>query len=135
MEDFQNILVKFIRRLVDRGHTLDRLTPLLMQAASAIDTQLLRPPSSGSSSNDNVSTLYLHWTYHPNGIQRQDLRRLYNSTLKDHIPYNRMQVAMSRPKNLLDILTRATLKLPPGLDLKQFIRDCSSATNTSSHPT
>ncbi len=31
--NFQTILLKFIQRLTDRGHTIEQLTPLLMQAA------------------------------------------------------------------------------------------------------
>jgi hypothetical protein len=98
--NFQNLLTKFIRRLLDRGHKLEDLTPLLLQAASAIDRHNAPPPN-----NDTTSTLYLHWTYHPDGLQRQDLRQAFDTTLKDALPYDRMQVAISRPKNLRDILT------------------------------
>jgi len=114
--DFQNLLTKFIRRLLDRGHKLEDLTPLLLQAASAIDRRIVPPP------NDNTtSTLYLHWTYHPDGLQRQDLRRAFDATLKEALPYDRMQIAISRPKNLRDILTRAKTKLPNGMDIEQLI--------------
>jgi hypothetical protein len=98
--NFQNLLTKFIRRLLDRGHKLEDLTLLLLQAASAIDRHNAPPPN-----NDTTSTLYLHWTYHPDGLQRQDLRQAFDTTLKDALPYDRMQVAISRPKNLRDILT------------------------------
>jgi hypothetical protein len=94
-EDFETILLKFINRLLDRGHSLDDLQPLLMQAAANIDSK-----SSLPSTTDNPSTLYIQWTYHPHGIQRHDLRRIYNDTLNEHIPFDKMQVAVARPIKL-----------------------------------
>jgi hypothetical protein len=41
--------------------------------------------------------------------------------LKEALPYDRMQIAISRPKNLRDILTRAKTKLPNGMDIEQLI--------------
>jgi hypothetical protein len=62
--DFQNILIKFIGRLVSRGHTIEDLKPLLLQSASALDRHTLTPTMT-----DDPTTLFLHWTYHPNGLQ------------------------------------------------------------------
>jgi len=89
-EDFEAILLKFINRLLDRGHSLDALRPLLMQAAMNINSNSNLPPI-----NDNPSTLYIHWTYHPQGIQRHDLCHIYNDTLNEHLPFNKMQVAVA----------------------------------------
>ena len=36
-ENFQKLLSKFIQRLLDRGHTLQTLVPIMSQAAMAID--------------------------------------------------------------------------------------------------
>jgi len=80
--DFQAILTKFIWRLVNRGHTIDDLTPLLLQAASNLDRSILT-----HTATENPSTLFLHWTYHPNGLQRQDLRKTFDSTFKDDLPF------------------------------------------------
>jgi hypothetical protein len=128
-EDFENILLKFINRLIDRGHSLDKLKPLLMQAATAIDSQFT---PSNKTETDNPSTLYIHWTYHPHGIQRHDLRKMYHNTLKDDLPFDRMQVAVSRPKNLRDILSKAKLELPQGLNIEQYIQKYSKHTSTDS---
>jgi hypothetical protein len=119
-EDFETILLKFINRLLDRGHSLEALQPLLMQAAANIDSKSNLPPLT-----DNPSTLYVHWTYHPQGIQRHDLRRIYNDTLNEHLPFEKMQVAVARPKNLRDILTKAKLDLPHGLNVQHLIQRCS----------
>jgi hypothetical protein len=128
-EDFENILLKFINRLIDRGHSLDKLKPLLMQAATVIDSQIA---PSNETETENPSTLYIHWTYHPHGIQRHDLRKMYHNTLKDDLPFDRMQVAVSRPKNLRDILSKAKLELPQGLNIEQYIQKYSKHTSTDS---
>jgi hypothetical protein len=117
--DFQAILTKFIWRLVNRGHTIDDLTPLLLQAASNLDRSTLT-----HTATENPSTLFLHWTYHPNGLQRQDLRKTFDSTFKDDLPFDKMQVAVARPKNLRDVLTRATTKVPAHTDIDHLITQC-----------
>jgi hypothetical protein len=46
----------------------------------------------------------------------------YNNILKDHIPYDNMQVAISRPKNIKDVLTRTKLIVPDNLCLQTLIK-------------
>jgi len=118
--NFRDILTKFILRLVDRGHTIDDLTPLLLQAASNLNRLTTPHVATG-----NPSTLFLHWTYHPNGLQRQDLR------FKDDLPFDKMQVAMARPKNLRDVLTRATTKVPAHIDFDRLITNILQETETN----
>jgi hypothetical protein len=101
---FQNILVKFIQRLIDRGHTLENLTPLLYQAAEKLDAN-----PRIQQSKEEQDTLFIHWQFQPHGLQRRDIRRLFDKILKPHLPYNKMQIAIARPKNLKDILTQAAL--------------------------
>jgi len=116
--DFENILAKFILRLSKRGHSLEKLSPLLLQAAAMLDCQhtTLTPRNT-----DNHSTLFIHWPFHPYGIQRQTIRRIFNEILQPYIPFNKMQVAISQPKNLRDILIRAALSLPDNLSLDAMI--------------
>jgi hypothetical protein len=104
---FQNILIKFIQRLVDRGHTLENLIPILTQAAQTLETH-----SVGNNGSQKPNTLYIHWQHHPAGLQRRDIRRIYDKILKPHVPFDKMQIAISRPKNLRDVLTRAALQMP-----------------------
>jgi hypothetical protein len=126
--NFRDILTKFILRLVDRGHTIDDLTPLLLQAASNLNRLTTPHVATG-----NPSTLFLHWTYHPNGLQRQDLRRTFENTFKDDLPFDKMQVAMARPKNLRDVLTRATTKVPAHIDLDRLITNILQETKTNTN--
>jgi hypothetical protein len=127
--DFANILAKFIQQIVERGHSLEKLSPLLLQAATALDYKhaALIPDN-----NDNQSTLFIHWPYHPYGIQRQTIRRIFNTTLQPYIPFNKMQVAISRPKYLRDILTHAALNLPDNLSLDAIITQLTQENPASS---
>ena len=116
-QDFQEILSKFITRLLDRGHTLNSITPILMQAARRIDQG-----AQNTTKSTNSDTLYIHWPYHPSGLQQKEIRQIYNTTLQPYLDYDHMQIAISRPKNIKDILTRSALKLPPDLCLESLIQ-------------
>jgi len=63
-------------------------------------------------------------TYHPKGLQWHDIRNIYNGTLKVILSYERMQIALSCPKNLRDILTRAAVKLPADQNIDAVIQQC-----------
>jgi len=104
--DFQNIATNFIQRLVERGHTIEDITPLLLQAAFQLNPTTTIKSSQNNSEED---TLYIHWEHHPHGIQRRDLRQIYNKTLSKVSPFKKMTVALSRPTNLRDLLVRAAL--------------------------
>jgi hypothetical protein len=117
--DFQELVTQFLIRLYNRGHTIEHLTPIISQAASSIESNLDR--SQTKLENDN--TLYIHWEHHPNGLQRKMLRQIYNNTLCPVNPFHNMTVAISRPKNLRDILTKAALHLPEDLSLQSIIDD------------
>ena len=69
-----------------------------------------QPKSCSQTTNtDTSNTLFLHWQYHPHGIQKRELRMLYNNTLKPHLEYDKVTIAMSPPTNLRDLLTNAKL--------------------------
>jgi len=107
--DFQEMAYKFIQRLLARGHTIDELTPLLLQAASHLNTaRTVDLPKN----TQNADTLFIHWQHHPQGLQRRHLHQIYNATLKQDAPYSKMTVAVSRPTNLRDLLVRAQLNTP-----------------------
>jgi len=119
-DDFQKILCKFIERLTERGHTVENIKPFLEQAALLLDT-----PKTNSTRNKNASdnTLYIHKAFHPNGLQRKDLRNLYQKILEPFLNFDKMTIAMSRPTNLRDVLTKASLTLPTDTDLSHLIKE------------
>jgi hypothetical protein len=114
--DFVNILTKFIQRLTDRGHKLPDLIPLFQKAAIKFNATDIC-----SRTDNNEDTLFIHWTFHPNGLQQKDIREAYNTTLKVHLEYTRMTVAIARPHNLRDILSKTTLTVSPEFSAKSYI--------------
>jgi hypothetical protein len=119
-KDFINITTSFLEHMVARSHKLENLIPLVHEATTAIDKKLFssylantEPPSNNSKKHQK--SLYFHWRYHPNGISNSIIRYCYNIHLKNHLQMlNKMTLAISRPTNLRDKLTRTALELPPG---------------------
>ncbi len=119
--DFKRILVKFITRLIERGHSLQSLIPLLKNAAANLNKNT---PTTKADVPDK--TLFIHWKYHPHGLQNNDIRQAFDNTLKGFIPFNQMRIALSRQKNLRDILTRAALTLPENLKIQDLLDQAKS---------
>ena len=116
--ELQAILTKFIIRLLNRGHNNTSIKPLLMEATDALDNW----HSTDQPTAPETNTLYLYWAHHPNGLQRKAIRRIFDNTLKPALAcYNKMQVAVSWPKNLKDMLTRAALQLPNNTSVNDCI--------------
>jgi hypothetical protein len=69
-DDFQKMLCKFNDRLLDRGHTLANIAPILTQAAATIDRKLISPSPNLNPTND---TLFIHREFHPKDLQQQDI--------------------------------------------------------------
>jgi len=117
-DKFQIILAKFIERLYARGHKLENLIPILTAAAINIHRRQLNwTPKTDKDDN----TLYIHWTFQPHGIQRKDLRHIYNTTLATAAGFKNMTVAMARPRNLRDILAKTPLALPPNINIQTLM--------------
>jgi hypothetical protein len=65
----------------------------------------------------------LHWPYHPKGLERWHLRRLYDEILKPLHNYDNMQIAVSIPKNLREILTRTALSPADSAKIMDMINE------------
>ena len=126
-ENFCTLIANFAKHLLARGHTIKAIKRHFLHAAATTDKSKLQkiPNKQQKSSDDEKTTLitnditnrslYLHWQYHPAGIQRDQLRVIFDKTLKECNPFAKgMTIAMSRPKNLRDLLTRTVLNEPAG---------------------
>jgi hypothetical protein len=114
-----NLLSKFIERLVLQGHSIEKLTPLFQRAAQQLNDK--RPLTNNTTNN---RTLYIHWVYDPKDVNNKVLHEVYNSTLQPHVNFNKMTIALSRPKNLRDMLTPSRLSLPEGISLRDTMEQC-----------
>jgi hypothetical protein len=79
---------------------------MLLQTAATLDNYATKCQEPNLQAQN---TLYIHWTHHPKGIQCSKIRQLCNQTIRPYNTHDRMVVAMSRPRNLRDILTRTAL--------------------------
>jgi hypothetical protein len=119
-EDFINITQLFIQRLMQRGHRIEDLIPTLQAAASTIDSiKGNRNPIQPQSQSDD--TLYIHWQFHPKDIKKNSIREIYDKTLKGHDNFSQMRIAMSRPKNLRDILCHTKIPDLPGRNTSDIL--------------
>ena len=114
-KEFISCTADFIQQLINRGHSMKLITPHLHNAAAIIDkTRISHTPQQILSNN---TTLYLHWTFHPNGLTQQDLCNIYNQTLRGFDNFEHMTITISCPKNLRDIMTHKRLNEPKGLQV------------------
>jgi hypothetical protein len=90
---------------------------MLLPAAAS-----LHQHTQNNSQPDCQSKLFIHWTHHPKSVQQTVIRNTSDATLKDILPYERMQMALSHPKNLRDILAKAAVTLPTDLTIENLIQ-------------
>jgi hypothetical protein len=146
-ENFCILLRNFAHHLLARGHSLKAIRKIFRNAANLTDNKRLLPirsPVDTPPAADPTTplpdptianrSLYLHWEYHPSGIKREQLREIFKSTLADCNPFQKgMIVAMARPKNLRDILTRTTLNEPEGERASDYYRKICTDASPASH--
>ena len=136
-ENFQTLLQNFAIHLHARGHSFETIKFQFTRAAKILDKKrLLKLPTQANQtlscnqtfSNENhddsidiplqsrpTKTLYIHWQYQPNGVKKETIRAIYNETLQGHDNFDAgMTIALSRPTNLRDLLTKTRLQQPPG---------------------
>jgi len=131
-EKFEELLYKFIQRLVDSRHNLHTLTQILTKAASTLDSRI---QNHDKPKKDDDNTIYVHWQYHPDGLKRSDICQIFNKTLQPHLPYDSMHIAISRPKNLRDMLSKSVLTLPNNVNTHDLIKTISPVENQNTNST
>ncbi len=117
-EDFIHITSLFIQRLIQRGHTISNITPILRTAAALIDNDRTRPTTE---KNSNNNTLFIHWKHNPNNIDRSIIRTIYNNSLRGIDNFQQMKIAVSRPPNLRDLLCHTQLPELHNNNVSNFI--------------
>jgi hypothetical protein len=127
-EDFKKLLLKFIQRLLSRGHTLQKISPLIQNAAATLDDKTI---GLRTKPNDPDNVIFIHKTFHPYGVQRKDIRRHFQMILEPHLNGEKMTVAISRPTNLRDILTKAKLTPPDDIDVHKLVQQRKEKINNS----
>jgi len=121
--DFIRITTNFILRLLQRGHQLENLYPLLKSAAANIEYSNIRERNEKSRHDD---TMYIHWPFHPTDISKNKIRRIYNQTLQGHDGFKNLKMAISRPKNLRDILCKTDLPIIQNKNVSDILKQINA---------
>ena len=130
-EDYIQITSSFIQRLLQRGHSLNDILPLIQAATKHIDNINLRPPITNINTTSNTdNTLFIHWRHHPNDISKKTIRTIYNNTLQGKDTFNHMCIATSRPKNLRDMLCHTNLPTISNNNVSDILSKINRETNT-----
>ena len=89
----------------------------------AFDSLAMESISSNTSENaaSHQNTLFQHGEYHPRGVSRRDIRRIYRETLGKDSGFDRFIVAYSRPRNIRDALMKSSLSDTDGVRASVFI--------------
>jgi hypothetical protein len=123
--DFININSLPIQRQINRGHPIQDIILILQKAASSIDNTITRISTNTHERkipNTSNDTLYIHWKFHQLDITQQMIRQIYDKTQKNFDTFNKMTIALSRPKNLRDILCCTQLQPIPDNNVSDILK-------------
>jgi hypothetical protein len=124
--NFVKMAQHLANRLVARRYSKKVLTPLFIEATERLrllesESAVLGGTIAGSVDKEKEDNpIYFHLPFHPRGIQRPTIRKLFNATLKKASPQRRLIVAASRQKNLGDRVCHTRLPDVPGNNPSDF---------------
>ncbi len=120
-DDFINIKSLFIQRLILWGHQIPEITSALQAAVTLINNDRSNDPT-----DNDKNTLFFHWKHNPNDINRSTIQTINNNTLNGVDNFTKMRIAVSRPRNLRDLLCHT--RLP-------YMQDCNVSDILTNTPT
>jgi len=109
-KDFIEITSLFFQCLLHWGQCIEQITPLFHTAALLIDNNKQTQGTNQQVENSN-NTLFIHWEYHPGTITNRKIRQIYNEAIHKVDNFDQMRIALSRPKNLRDLVCNSKLPL------------------------
>jgi hypothetical protein len=56
----------------------------MLEAAAYVDQKEAKKTTNQKALTSNGKTLFFHWQYHPNDVDRRALRKIYSETLEGH---------------------------------------------------
>jgi len=120
VKDFIHITQLFIQRLIQRGHRIEEIIPILRSAAASLD-YIQGDRRSLQQRVPSKDTLYIHWQYHPLDVNKNSIHEIYNNTLKGHDIFQKILITMSRPPNLRDTLCSTNIPNLPGRNTSDIL--------------
>lgn len=117
-DNFIHFAKLLAQRLRARGWSNQTLLPLFREAMQHLQQNHRRQPKTTTSNRDRV---YFHLPYHPRGLQRRQVRQLFERHMRQILPTAQLTIAMSRPKNLRDRVCAAVLQDVPGNNPSDYL--------------
>jgi hypothetical protein len=118
-KNFVKMAALLAQRLMARGYSKQLLTPLFIEATerlSSLDDNKQQGAITAelAAAAKDKKPIFFHLPYHPRGIQRTTIRKIFDASLKKVLPHRPLIVAVSRPKNLGDRVCQTRLPDVPG---------------------
>jgi hypothetical protein len=125
-EVYRSQVRKFFTRLEARGHARADLIPIFKEAFKILANESTISNTSTNSAAPQATPLFQHGEYHPRGVSKREVRRIYRETLEEHCDFDRFIVAYSRPRNIRNALIKSKLSDTDGVRASEFITVCRS---------
>jgi len=113
-EDFLQMAKLLVQRLLARGYSQRHIMPTIREVLSKLENNNIQTTVPAAEPSAELNQIFFHLPYHPRGIQRTTIRSIYQQTLGPILTDRRLTVAVSRPRNLRDRLSKTVLKDVPG---------------------
>ena len=136
LEDYKKFANLFFNRLLERGHDINSLTEIFLDAAKRFDIRernnnigIRRNTDKEENEIASKNRIFLHFEFHPRDISRQKIRDIFERTCLNNDDHNcninaipnkhgetlniqQATVAYTRAKNIRETVTRSKLHLP-----------------------
>lgn len=107
-DDFLHFATFLAKRLIARGWPKRTVVTLTQEASQRLSNE--NPGNTEKTTKTIQKPIIFHLPFHPRGIQRRTIRKIFNETVGRHIKDRQLIVAVSRPLNLQDRLCNTKLK-------------------------
>jgi hypothetical protein len=122
LTDYIKVTQRFASHLIARGHNSSNISKLFLEAAEKIDKgQCNGNHPQANAKATTASSLFFHVQFHPRGLTRTKIRRVYAKFCEGHTNFNRLTIAYSRPPNLRDALIKSRLRATPDYVVSNYL--------------
>jgi hypothetical protein len=128
--NFAKMTKLLFNRLQLRGYSKEHLLPRFNESLERLQNTSQHQNTLQHSRRDlnhnevaspNKKKIFYHLAYHPRGVQRQEVRHLYDHTVGPLLPNRQLTIAVSRPPNLRDGLCSSDLVSLPNQNPSDFL--------------
>jgi hypothetical protein len=118
-DDYIYFATMLAKRLIARGWLKKTVLALIDEANNSLQSDAKKNIQQHETTT--TKPIIFHLPYHPRGIQRQTIREVFNSTIGTHLQDRKLIVAVSRPRNLHERLSKTILSDVPGKNPSNYM--------------